>query len=390
VVGTVARTVAGSEPITLHTMQPVEVHLVVEGEREGLPVYCTYAERFRMGRRAVAERLVVPPQEAGLQDAKIAWLELRPGPDGRGWIRNRLPSGENQWTLPVLELPGEDRPEEERAYGTARFAAAVEIPGATPLVLGTPGWKETGADLDPESAPGFRVTRAGSPTLAEAALGLARLPVRPDALEAHYRAWIAIRPADIVLGAYEQLAGGSLPGDRTAPLDGPGWGWLFRPVADPVRRRRASGAPVVGPSARGVAWGRADSARVARGDALIFRDGHVAILAADDGDGWLDEDDEVVHDAKGEVRRGFLRETAGRDFAILRVRDFLALRGKLAEAGYTSTQQSYYGPEVQRACREFQTDQGLESTGIPDPATVAALEEFLARLRSADTGASAP
>lgn len=391
-VGSVARTPGGTEAITQRTMQPVELHLVVEGERDSLPVYGTFTGRFRIGRRAVAERLVVSPQDAGLQDAKIAWIELRPGPDGHGWIRTRLASGENQWTLPVLELPGEDRPDDERAYGTARFAAMIEIRGASgTLVLGTPGWKETGDDLDPERAPGFRVTRGGGPTLVEAALGLARLPVRPDALDAHFRAWIALRPADLLLGAYEQLAGGSLPGDRAAPLGGPGWDWLFRRVVDPVRRRGTPGAAVVGPSARGVAWGPADSAHVVRGDALLFAGGRCAILAGDDGDGWLDEDDEVVHDAKGEVRRGFLRETAGRDFAILRARDFTALRAAFTEAGYTGLgQPTWYGPEMQRACREFQSDHGLESTGIPDVATAAALDEFLARLRSADSGASAP
>jgi hypothetical protein len=290
----------------------------------------------------------------------------------------------------VLELPGEDRPDAERAWGPARFAAAIDLPGAAGAT-GTAGWKETPADLDPERAPGLRVTRVGGANLADAALGLARLPVRADALDAHYRAWIALRPADVVLGAYEQLAGGALPGDRAAPLGGPEWKWLFRELASPVRRRAAPGAAVVGPSARGVAWGRTDSVHVVRGDALVFADGRCAILGADDGDGWLDEDDEVVHDATGEVRLGHLRDTSRRDFAILRARDFGELRRRFVEAGYADIGQvSLYGPDLQRACREFQSDHGLAATGIPDPETIAALDEFLARLRSADAAGSAP
>jgi hypothetical protein len=145
--------------------------------------------------------------------------------------------------------------------------------------------------------------------------------------------------------------------------------------------------------ARGIPWAARsdpDEPGVHRGDVLVLDGGGYALLHADEGDGWLSEEDIVDHAAQGEVRRGPLHEVPGTTFSVLHPRTFIDLRRQLQSAGYGSLGLSlFYGPGLQRACREFQSEHGLPPTGIPDDTTRAAVAEFLDRLQSPDdTGSS--
>lgn len=368
------------------------MYVVLEGSRDGLPVYCTPAPRLRIHGRAIPDRLVVTPEQAGLAGEEIHWTELRPDRQARGWTRSRLPMGDGRWVISLDDLGTEDETGRSSRFGTRRFAAAIDvsIPGGPRRVLPTSGF-ERGSDTDPERAPGYRVTRSGGDNLADHALGLAQLPVLESATDAQVRERVALRPVDLVLATYEELADGPLPGDRAAAITGPEWEWLFETVRPSVWRRTAGDLPAVAPDARPVAWGflaRA-GADVRRDDVLVTDTGQIALLSADDGDGWLGEGDSVIDTVTGEVAFGRLHELTGRALTVLRVRDFRELRRKLAEAGYGNLGVSpYYGADLRRACRELQGDQGLAVTGIPDPATLAALDEFLAALRAHDTTGS--
>jgi hypothetical protein len=397
--------IATSDALSLGSGDRALLHVVVEGERDGFPVYCLDGPRIRVRGRAIPERLLLTPADAGLAEAEVHWTELRPDRDGAGWIRHRVPAGEARWTLELQQFAPDPRsPQEEALWGTARFAAAVDVgaPGGS-RVLGSPGWGRGAPPPEEGEAPGLRVSRAAGPTLAGHALALARLPVRPEATPEQVRLRIALRPADLVLAGYEEMAGAPLPavavaapgpppgaaGGSPGPpsLDGPEWEWLFETLRTGTRRRTVPGAPLVGADARGVPWGPegADA-----GDVLLMSGGALAVLEADDGDGWLGEADSVVAAVAGEVRRHVLHDVKGGDVTLLRARDFAHLRAALSRAGYgTLGLASTWGGDLHRAVREFQLDRGFPVTGVPDEGTRAALAEFLARLRAPDGGAAA-
>jgi len=63
----------------------------------------------------------------------------------------------------------------------------------------------------------------------------------------------------------------------------------------------------------------------------------------------------------------------------------------LSEAGYGDLGRSYtYGPDLRRALREFESDQGLPVDGIPDDEVREALSTFVERLRNPSTDIPAP
>ncbi|HMB67663.1 MAG TPA: hypothetical protein VKU85_00075, partial [bacterium] len=204
----VGNTIAGTDALRLTSVQHALLHVVVEGERDGLPVYCLDGPRFRLRGRAMANRLLLTPQEAGLADAEVHWNEIRPGRDGMHWNRNRVPQGEARWTLELQSfLPDPRLPKEVPVWGTGRFAAAVGIPepDGSITMLGSPGWGRGAPAPEPGETPGLRVSRAAGPTLAGNALALARLPVLPDASAEQVRLRSALRPVDLVLAGYEHL-----------------------------------------------------------------------------------------------------------------------------------------------------------------------------------------
>jgi hypothetical protein len=385
----VRNAIAGTDALNLTSAQRALLHVVVEGERDGLPVYCLDGPRFRLRGRAIPNRLLITPQEAGLADAEVHWNELRPGRDGAHWNRNRVPEGEARWTLELQSfLPDPRVPKEAPPWGTGRFAAAVGVPGpgGAMNVLGSPGWGRGAPSPEPGETPGFRVSRAAGPTLAGNALALARLPVLPDATAEQARLRVALRPVDLVLAGYEHQCDAPLPPTGSTSLDDPEWDWLFATLRDGIRRRTVPGAPAVGPDARAVRWGHEG---VVAGDVLVM-DGALAILDADDGDGWLGEADSVVATVSGEIRKHVLHDVGGRNVRILRARDFQGIRFDLVRAGYGSLGVTpRWGADLFRAVREFQHDRGMTVTGIPDEATRNAILEFLDRMRSSTAGEDA-
>ncbi|NNE44418.1 MAG: peptidoglycan-binding protein [Gemmatimonadetes bacterium] len=375
----------------------MELHVVLEGDRNGLPVYCTSGPRFRIRGRAIPDRLVLTPAEAGLAAAEVGWVQIVPTAGAAGWRRTRIRGAVNRWSLPATDLNIGLDGLPPRTWGTARFSAAVNVGGGQ--VLGADGW-DGNPGPNPENAPGFRVTRVSPASLPEAALGLAGLPVFPGAVAAHLRERVALRPVDLVLGAYAEMGGQPLPGPDSAPLDSPEWEWLFEPTLTDVTAREDRESHVMSAAARPVAWADstadgAASERVRPGDVVIFDEAptpllRYAVLAGDDGDGWLGGADRVVHAASGTVTTGELHAHGTGRFRTLRPRSFATLRARLTEAGYRADPGvDHYGPDLGRALREFQRDQGLPADGIPDDVTREALARFLDALRSHDP-ASAP
>jgi hypothetical protein len=379
--------IAGTDALSPSAAERVQLHVVVEGERDGLPIYCLDGPRFRLRGRAIPNRLLITPQEAGLADREVHWTELRPSRDGENWIRRRVEAGEGRWTLELTELSPDPRAQRETVtFGTGRFAAAVDVgaPG-TSRVLGSPGWGRGAPEPEPGEAPGYRVSRAAGATLDGHALAFSRLPVLADASPEQVRQRVALRPVDVVLAGYEHLADAPLPPVEAASLAAPEWSWLFATFRDGIRRRTVPATPVVGPDARGVPWGHGG---VVAGDVLVM-DGALAILETDDGDGWLGEADSVVAAVSGEIRRHVLHDVGGRRVTVLRSRDFRGLRSDLILAGYGSLGATHlWGSDLFRSVREFQLDRGFPVTGIPDERTVEALAAFLGRLRSPGSDAA--
>jgi hypothetical protein len=236
---------------------------------------------------------------------------------------------------------------------------------------------------DPESAPGIVVTRHPGESVAAYARGFARLPVHDGASLAHARHRVALRPIDVVLSAYEDLAQIRLDGPREEPLDGPEWSWLIEVILPKGFRRGDESARAIGARGRGVKWSARNLDRTAiRRDDIVLLGDHTAILQKDDGDGWLGNQDRVVHTATGEVAEGALAELPGETFRIVRFRDFHQLRIDLTEAGYGDLGQSFpFGADLRRAVREFESDHGLPVDGRPDPELFGRLATFLERLR---------
>jgi len=357
---------------------------VLEGERGGLPVYCSRVSGLRIEGRRVAGRLILAPADCGLEAAEIQWVTLEPAADLSDWRRTRITSSEDGWTLAVQDLPGE-APGIEPIYGTMRWAAAISLPDGGHL--GTDGWAKRADWAHPEHTPGYMVTRAHNASLLGQWLGLARLPVTPGATPAHERARMAFTSCGLVLGAYELLSGTTLPDGTSTDPEEDVWSWLFFEVQDDIVRREPPGAACVGPRGRPVPWasrGRGEGIR--RGDVLRL-DGECVILESDDGDGWLGNGDKVLHTASGMPARGTLGEARGRSAYVVRARDFQQLRRELTQAGYGELGVSWiFEPNVQRAVREFQRDQGLPATGVPDAATEESLAGFLGALGAARSG----
>lgn len=379
--------IAATDALSASATEHVLLHVVVEGERDGLPVYCLDGPRFRLRGRAIPNRLLITPQEAGLAGREVHWTELRPTRDGGSWVRRRVDAGEGRWTLELTEFAPDPRsPRETVTWGTGRFAAAVDVGSAgTSRVLGSPGWGRGAPEPEPGEAPGYRVSRAAGPTLGGHALAFARLPVLAAASAEQVRERVALRPVDVVLAGYEHLADAPLPPVEAASLAAPEWSWLFATLHDGIRRRTVPATPVVGPDARGIPWGLDG---VTSGDVLVM-DGALAILETDDGDGWLGEADSVVATVSGEIRRHVLHDVGGRRVTVLRAHDFRGLRSNLILAGYGSLgATSLWGSDLFRAVREFQLDRGFPVTGTPDARTVEALADFLGRLRSPGSDAA--
>jgi hypothetical protein len=225
---------------------------VLEGERGGLPVYCSANADFRIAGRAIPRRLVMEPAEAGLSGAEIHWVELRP--EGNRWRAQRLDAAKGRWQVEIFRFSGGEETR-KAALGTARFAASIDAgtEGAR-WILESPGFRGGDAFSNPEAPSGFRVTKHAGDTLPGRAMGFARLPVDARATDAHLRAAVAIRPVDLVLGAYEELGGQALPTPRSSALDSGEWSWLFELLHREVRRRRTPGAPFVSSRGRGVPW----------------------------------------------------------------------------------------------------------------------------------------
>jgi len=385
--GAVGRTAAVTAPLTVRGPDQVELRLVLEGERGGLPVYCSPAPGLRIEGRRVAGRLVLLPADCGLEGAEVQWVTLEPAPDLSDWRRTRITPPEDGWTLPVQELSGE-APGIEPIYGTMRWAAAIALPDGRRI--GTDGWSKRADWTHPEHAPGYAVTRTHNASLAGQLVGLARLPVTPDATLAHERARVAFTSCGIVLGAYEAFAGMTLPGDAGGDSGESVWSWLFFDAQNDIVRREPPGAACVGPRGRPVPWAdrtRATGDGVRRGDVLRLGD-ECVVLESDDGDGWLGNGDRVLLSSSGTLARGTLGEVPARRGGAFRPRDFQRLRLELNQAGYGDLGVSWvFGPDLQRAVREFQRDQGLPETGVPDAATEESLVGFLGALGAARSGA---
>jgi hypothetical protein len=213
-----------------------------------------------------------------------------------------------------------------------------------------------------------------------------------DARASDTHCWqkIALRPADLILAAYEDFASVRLPTSRTEPIDGEAWSWLFSREDRGLLRLRSenSVAPLMAPGGRGIAWSRgltAGQALVQKGDVLLAG-GEIALLDRDDGDGWLSEGDFVFHTMHGQVELGRLAELPGRTLDILRIRNFVELKSQLEQAGYGGSDRTVlFGPRLRKGIREFQRDRGLEETGVPDETMRSSLQEFLDRMRSTAT-----
>lgn len=361
---------------------PIRLGIVLEGTREQLPVYCSPFFNLRIDGRAIADRLVIAPENAGLADAEVEWIALQPGAKPGEWQRIPI-DGQKEWTLDVQEFPLPANPAIPPSQGTVRFAAAVQAPGKKNQLtrFESPGYSAKSKTKNSPADPGLRVSRAGGITLAGQALALARVPVRADAKDQEFLTRTAMRPVDLVLGAIENQASTTLPTPRTASLSGEEWSWLFEPVRSSVHRRRGPSSPLVDATGRPIPnmyQTLNGSAPVKPGDILITGDQY-AILEEDDGDQWLSEGDPIVHTIHGEVRRGKVSELSGTTLDVLRVRSFLRLRTDLHLAGYGGTERAsaYLGPELLKSVRDFQRDHRLAQTGVPDSTTLSALHEFL-------------
>lgn len=370
---------------------------MLEGEKGGLPIYCTEQKALRIDGRAIPARLVIDPVAAGLAGSEIHWVTLTPDPGPRAWARRMLPSGDNRWSIEVTRFEPPSAPGMQDDAGTVRYAAAILPPGTSPSgLIETDGWTKRPGWERPEEAPGFVVARMHGLSLSGHARSFARLPIRPDATLAAARNRVFLRPVDVVLRAYETFADVRLEGPRDAPLDGPEWSWLFDVVVDKALRRTDEDARVVSLTGRGVPWSRAgatDSASVRRED-IVLLDDAVGFLLSDDGDGWLGNHDLVLHTGAGELSEGRLAEVPGRSIRVVRMHYFHRLRVDLTEAGYGELGQNFlYGQDLRRAIREFETDHDLPADGIPNPRFYDELAAFLARIRdpeanTADAGAA--
>jgi hypothetical protein len=373
---------------TVNFGTPVELHLVVEGEQAGgLPVYCTGAARLRIAGRAVPKRMVLSPEAAGLQGAEVHWQALNPTKDGRHWTQRRVDAWDHHWSASILDFPGGDDSSADKRLGSMRFAVAIEITGSDGArrLVESDGWRIPSTPTHPESAPGFRLTRHGGQSLAGRALGFSRLPVVPGLPVSYARAKVALAPIDVVLAAYEDMAEVSLEGPRDAPLGGAEWSWLFETVARGLMRRSLPNAPLVTPQSGALAYG-VDG--VLKGDVLVVGE-HYAILQGDNVDGWLSEDDRVLHATSGTIRSGTLSDVSG-SLNVLRPRNFQPWRRRLAQAGYGELGLvAFYTANLAQACREFQRDHGMEVTGLPDDATSQALDDVLAAMDAVDDDTAA-
>jgi hypothetical protein len=371
--------------LTASSRDQIELALVLEGEQGGLPVYCSPFSTLRIDGRRIAGRLVLTPADCGLEQAEIQWVTLVPAADLSDWKRTRVSGSEDGWTLAVREMT-EETHGIEPIYGTMRWAAAISLPDGRQL--GSDGWTKRADWAHPEHAPGFPVTRTQNVSLTGQIVGLARLPVTPEATPAHARARVAFTSCGLVLAAYEGLVGTTLP-DVSAGAGDESWSWLFSEITDGIVRREPPGAACVGPRGRPVPWmdrRHVEGDGVRRGDVLRL-DGECVVLESDDGDGWLGNGDEVLYSSSGTLARGTLGDVRGRRGSAIRARDFQQLRLELTRAGYGDLGTAWtFGPDLQRALREFQRDQGLPATGAPDDATVESLAAFLGALGSARSG----
>lgn len=369
----------------------VQLSVALEGERAGLPVFCCEAPLIRVDGRAVPARLVIPPAAAGLSDVQIRWTELRPAAEGEGWRRLDLRLQQGDWSLPVLDLPDGGGDGIDPSVGTARYAVSVSFRDAAGrrIHLDSQDAAAKRDPNDPRLAPGFRVTRHGGDTLPGRAGALARLPVREGVDPAFVHAFVAIRPADPVLGAYADLADSPWPDSVSVDLADGSWAWLFEEVAR--GRRRADGnAPVVGMDGHGVRWrGVDDTTGVAAGD-VVFAGGHAGFLQGDDGNGWLDNGDRALHGARKTLAFGTIRDLPEGVLVILRPRDFREVATRLDQAGYGPLPiEMVWTARARRAMRAFQADQGIPVTGIPDPGSLERLQGMLERMRAVDAPAPA-
>jgi hypothetical protein len=334
--------------------------------------------------------MILRPRDCGLERAEIRWSELRPTPDARDWRMKPLPAGNHKWKLSFQAFPGDDV---ENGFpewaGTVRYAATIGLvePGSGPSFLGSDGASRRAGWENPESAPGYRVTRSTGLTLDGYAAEFARLPVVERATAAHVRERVSCEPVDLVLGSYAAMRGKPLPGPRRASLDGEEWSWVFRPVYEEIRRRVDGTHPFVAAKGRGVPWrprGTDHEERVRRGDVLLL-DGTPTIVSGDDGDGWLDNEDTVVLVRDGAVVQGTLLGVPGEKVTLLRPRDFFPLGRSMLRAGYGPLKPTiYFGSDLEQALSEFQRDRELPITGRPDEATLDALGSFLSRLDAVD------
>ena len=386
---------AANQAMVVEAETPIRLGLVLEGTRAQLPVYCSPFFNLRIDGRAIADRLVVTPENAGLADAEVQWIVFQPGAESAQWQRTPV-GGEKKWTLDIQELPLPQVPGIPASQGTVRFAAAVRAPGKRKKLQlfessgfsaqSTP--KESTAD-----GPGLLISRAGGLTLAGQSFALARIPVRADAADDSFRSRIAMRPVDLVLGAIENQAKVTLPTPRGASLSSEEWSWLFEPLRTGVHRRRNATWPLVDASGRPIPnmyQSLKGSEPVKPGDVVVAGDQY-AILEEDDGDQWLGEGDAIVHTIHGEVRRGKISELSGQTIDVLRPRSFLQLRTDLRRAGYGGNERTtvFLSPELLKAVHDFQRDRHLPLSGVPDSTTLTALHDVLQKM-DAPAGAAPP
>jgi hypothetical protein len=384
-VGSVQRRAAGTAPLETNPGEVAELYVVVEGERDGLPVYACDVKNVRIQGRAIPERLILTPQEAGLADAEVQWMELRSIVGDPPWRRTRLPRGENRWSLSVMEFHGSPGPGMLRSVGTSRYAAAVRIgEGDFSELLETDGWSIRPDWRDPERSPGMRVSRNGGTGLGGHAMALARLPVRDDATVTHAREKVALRPIDLVLAAYEDDANLRLRETPDRPLDSEEWSWLFETVVENGKRRDTDHSVAILPTGKPIPWIKRGSGEdaIRKDDVLLLGD-QVAILQNDNGDGWLGNDDDVLHVVLGEVALTRLSSVSGNSFSVVRARDFAQLRTVLREAGYGQLMgRATFGNDLMRAIEEFERDHDLPVDGKPDPEMEQLAQELVVRMRT--------
>lgn len=387
---------AANQAMVVEAETPVRLGLVLEGIRAQLPVYCSPFFNLRIDGRAIADRLVLTPENAGLANAEVQWIVFQPSPQSGQWQRTPVQGEKNPWTLDVQEFSLPQIPGIPASQGTVRFAAAVHAPGKQKKLqlFESSGFSpQSTKEESTTDGPGLRVSRAGGLTLAGQSFALARIPVRADAADDSFRRWIAMRPVDLVLGAIENQAKVTLPTKRDAPLSSEEWSWLFEPLRTGIHRRRNASAPLVDASGRPIPnmyQSLNGSEPVKPGDIVIAGDQY-AILDEDDGDQWLGEGDAVVHTIHGEVRRGKISELSGQTIDVLRPRSFLQLRTDLRRAGYGGNERTtaFLSPELLKAVRDFQRDRRLPASGVPDSTTLAALHDVLQTM-DAPAGAAPP